>query len=138
MVHNQVRVIITDKLPAYPDGIEQAFGSEAPRHIPSKPFIDINSTNLIERYQGTLKDRTEIMRGFKAGLSFPYKDWEDVVKGSGKDLSWRREPNIPTDKVLPFTAIKPTTKLRPKKRKPRNRERISRTGQPIGLSTIRR
>jgi transposase-like protein len=56
--------IITDKLAAYIDGIELVFGADT-QHIQSKPFTSINSTNIIERFQGTLKDRTKIVRGFK-------------------------------------------------------------------------
>jgi putative transposase len=56
--------IITDKLAAYIDGIERVFGSET-KHIQSKPFTDIHSTNIIERFHGTLKDRTKGIRGFK-------------------------------------------------------------------------
>jgi putative transposase len=56
--------IITDKLAAYIDGIEYVFGGDT-KHIQSKPFTDVNSTNIIERFQGTLKDRTKIIRGFK-------------------------------------------------------------------------
>jgi len=58
------KVVITDKLAAYLDGIELAFGADT-RHIPSKPFIDADSTNVIERFHRTLKDRTKVMRGFK-------------------------------------------------------------------------
>jgi putative transposase len=57
--------IITDKLAAYIDGIEYVFGGDT-KHIQSKPFTDVNSTNVIERFQGTLKDRTKIIRGFKS------------------------------------------------------------------------
>jgi transposase-like protein len=56
--------IITDRLAAYIDGIELVFGGDT-KHIQSKPFTDVNSTNIIERFQGTLKDRTKIIRGFK-------------------------------------------------------------------------
>jgi len=56
--------IITDRLAAYIDGIELVFGADT-EHIQSKPFTDVNSTNIIERFQGTLKDRTKIIRGFK-------------------------------------------------------------------------
>ena len=56
--------IITDRLAAYIDGIEYVFGADTD-HIQSKPFTDVNSTNIIERFQGTLKDRTKIIRGFK-------------------------------------------------------------------------
>jgi transposase-like protein len=56
--------ILTDKMGAYIDGIEMVFGS-ATKHIQSTPFTDVNSTNIIERFQGTLKDRTKVVRGFK-------------------------------------------------------------------------
>ena len=58
------KVVITDKLASYLDGIELEFGAET-KHIQSKPFTDQDSTNLIERFHGTLKDRTKVMRGMK-------------------------------------------------------------------------
>jgi putative transposase len=58
------KTIITDKLAAYLDGIEYVFGSST-EHIRSQPFTVENNTNLIERFHGTLKDRTKIMRGLK-------------------------------------------------------------------------
>lgn len=58
------KVVLTDKLAAYVDGIEQAFGADS-KHIQSKPFSVKDSTNLIERFHGTLKDRTKVMRGLK-------------------------------------------------------------------------
>lgn len=58
------KYVITDKLSAYLDGIELAFGANT-KHIQSKPFTVVNSTNLIERFHGTLKSRTKIMRGLK-------------------------------------------------------------------------
>jgi transposase-like protein len=56
--------IITDKMGAYINGIEMVFGADT-KHIQSKPFTDVNSTNIIERFHGTLKDRTKVVRGFK-------------------------------------------------------------------------
>src|SRR4030042_5952064 len=56
--------ILTDKLAAYIDGIDLVFGADT-KHIQSKPFTDVNSTNVIERFHGTLKDRTKGVRGFK-------------------------------------------------------------------------
>ena len=61
-------VVITDKLASYLDGIELEFGAET-KHIRSKPFTDQDSTNLIERFHGTLKDRTKVMRGMKTAES---------------------------------------------------------------------
>lgn len=56
--------ILTDKMGAYINAIDLVFGGAA-KHIQSTPFTDVNSTNIIERFQGTLKDRTKIIRGFK-------------------------------------------------------------------------
>lgn len=56
------RVIYTDKLRAYLDGIKLTFGADT-RHERGGPFdIEVN-TNLIERFHGTVKDRTKVMRG---------------------------------------------------------------------------
>jgi transposase-like protein len=57
-------VIITDKLAAYLDGIELAFGADT-KHLPAKRLTASPGTQLIERFHGTLKARTAIMRGLK-------------------------------------------------------------------------
>jgi len=59
------RVIITDKLRAYIDGIDLSVGHDRVQHIRSKPFTTIDSTNKIERFHGTFKDRTKVVRAFK-------------------------------------------------------------------------
>lgn len=58
------KVIITDKLQAYLDGIELAFGAET-KHMPAKRLTTSPGTQLIERFHGTVKDRTDVMRGLK-------------------------------------------------------------------------
>ncbi len=58
------RKIITDKLAAYLDGIELAFGADT-KHIQSKPFTVVDSTNIIERFHETLKQRTKVIKSFK-------------------------------------------------------------------------
>lgn len=58
------KVVITDKLFAYLDGIEMAFGADT-QHVQSKGFSVKPNTNLIERFHGTLKSRTKVMRGLK-------------------------------------------------------------------------
>lgn len=58
------KIVFTDKLRAYTDGIELAWGADA-KHIPSKGFVKPMNTNLIERFHGILKDRTRVMRGMK-------------------------------------------------------------------------
>ena len=60
------KVIITDKLNSYLDGIELTFGGDT-EHKQSKPFTTKeDSTNDIERFHGTLKARTKVMRGLKS------------------------------------------------------------------------
>ncbi len=60
--------IITDGWRGYREGIEKVFGSEA-KHVVTDPF-DKNKTGynseLIERWHGTLKDRTKSLRGLKS------------------------------------------------------------------------
>jgi len=58
------KVVMTDKLAAYLDGIELAFGADA-EHKHGSPFDVQSNTNLIERFQGSLKDRTKVLRGLK-------------------------------------------------------------------------
>ena len=59
------KVVITDKLFAYLDGIEMAFGADT-QHVQSKGFDVQPNTNLIERFHGTLKSRTKVMRGLNS------------------------------------------------------------------------
>lgn len=56
------RVIYTDKLRAYLDGIELTFGADT-QHKQGSPFDIENNTNLIERFHGSIKSRTKVMRG---------------------------------------------------------------------------
>jgi transposase-like protein len=56
--------VITDKLHAYLDGIEIAYGGDT-EHRQGSPFNVENNSNLIERFHGTLKARTKVMRGLK-------------------------------------------------------------------------
>lgn len=68
--------ILTDGWVGYPDGIELAFGADA-KHVQTTPFEDESrSTNVIERVQGTLKERTKVMRGLKT-----FESMNDFLKG---------------------------------------------------------
>jgi len=58
------RIVVTDKLRAYIEGIEQAYGADT-RHRQGSPFEIENNTNLIERFHGSLKSRTKVMRGLR-------------------------------------------------------------------------
>jgi transposase-like protein len=58
------KVVLTDKLRAYLDGVEMTFGADT-EHRQSRPFTKTDSTNKIERFHNTLKERTKVMRGFR-------------------------------------------------------------------------
>ena len=58
------KVVVTDKLAAYLDGIELAYGADS-QHKQGSPFEIENNTNLIERFHGTIKERTKVMRALK-------------------------------------------------------------------------
>ncbi len=58
--------ILTDSNYSYLDGIEKTFGSDT-EHVQTTPFNkdENNSTSEIERFHGTLKDRTKVFRSFR-------------------------------------------------------------------------
>ena len=58
------RIVYTDKLKAYLEGIEQVFGADT-THRQGSPFEVGNNNNLIERFHGTIKERTKVMRALK-------------------------------------------------------------------------
>lgn len=53
--------MITDKLASY---LDVRYGKDT-EHIQSSPFASGDNTQKIERFHGTLKQRTKIMRGLK-------------------------------------------------------------------------
>jgi putative transposase len=55
--------VTTDKLAAYLDGIELAFGADT-KHVAAKRLTAADGTHIIERFHGTLKDRTKVLRSF--------------------------------------------------------------------------
>lgn len=63
-------VVLTDGWGGYREAMEQAYGADS-KHIVSKPFTDKEmSTNLMERWNGTLKDRLKSMRGMDRNSNF--------------------------------------------------------------------
>ncbi len=63
-------VVLTDGWGGYRDAMEQAYGADS-KHIVTKPFTDKElSTNLMERWNGTLKDRLKPMRGMDRNTNF--------------------------------------------------------------------
>ena len=59
------RVVVTDSLPSYPQAIGDVFGCDT-RHIKYKGITAEPNNNILERFHGTLKARTKIMRGLKS------------------------------------------------------------------------
>jgi len=57
--------ILTDKMQGYTQGIKIAFDGKV-QHIQTKPFVEVDSTNIVERFHGTVKDRIKVLRGFKS------------------------------------------------------------------------
>lgn len=59
---NLPKWVITDGMPAYPDGIERVFGGNV-SHVRSGGIRAATNNNLSERLQGTIRQRTKVMRG---------------------------------------------------------------------------
>lgn len=58
------KVVVTDKLASYISGIENAYGADT-QHGQGGPFDIENNTNLIERFHGTLEQRTKVFNKYK-------------------------------------------------------------------------
>lgn len=72
LMHDAVRnagrlpkVVMTDKLNVYVDGMQLSFGSHRVKHLQVKKFEAKPNNNIIERLHGTIKERTKVMRGMK-------------------------------------------------------------------------
>ncbi|MFC1972575.1 DDE-type integrase/transposase/recombinase [Chloroflexota bacterium] len=62
--------VLTDGWGGYGEAMELAYGADS-KHIVTKPFTDKElSTNLMERWNGTLKDRLKPMRGMDRNANF--------------------------------------------------------------------
>ena len=59
------KTILTDRMTAYPDGIERVFGRDV-KHVQSQGIRSATNNNLAERLMGTIRARTKIMRGMKS------------------------------------------------------------------------
>jgi putative transposase len=58
------KVVISDSLNSYPQAIGDVFGADV-QHIKYKGLTKDPNNNILERFHGTLKDRTKVMRGLK-------------------------------------------------------------------------
>lgn len=162
------RVVVTDKLAAYLDGIELSFGRDA-KHKQGGPFDIENNTNLIERFHGTLKERTKVMRALKNRSTLkqftdgwlvhynffrPHMSLNDRTPAgvAGIDFPFRnwqdlvqqpyeKTARIPIRPVASETAepTPPITRRKPLPRKNiRITKRVPRITPPVSLSTLRR
>jgi transposase-like protein len=91
--------VITDSLRAYLDGIELVFGADT-KHIQSSPFSETDSTNRIERMQGTIKERTKVLWGFKTVPTARI-----ILSGFGVHYNYFR-PHLSLDNHTPAEAAK--------------------------------
>lgn len=56
--------IVTDGLKSYQDGIERVFGGDT-KHVVSQGIRHEINNNMSERLQGTIRERTKVMRGME-------------------------------------------------------------------------
>jgi len=132
------KTVVTDKLAAYIDGIEQAFGADS-THVQSKPFALSNANNLIERFHGTLKARTKVMRGLKSresarlltdGWLVHYNYLRGHEALGGKTPAERAGVNFPYNNWLDITKSPTVTYVSVKPRTVRMQLSV---GRPTGM-----
>jgi len=78
------KVIMTDSLNSYLEGISLSFGNQT-RHLRVKKFTVKPNNNIIERLQGTIKGRTKVMRGLKS-----YETAKLIMEGFGVHYNFIR------------------------------------------------
>lgn len=61
----QPKFIVTDKLAAYPEGIERVWGGDV-KHTPARGLRYPENNNMMERLNGSIRERTKVMRGLKS------------------------------------------------------------------------
>jgi putative transposase len=144
------KVILTDGWKAYIEGIEQVFGADT-KHIVSTPFTEKElSTNVVERWHGTLKDRLKPMRGMDKsdtqqlilkGFIFYYNFLRPHESLNGKtpaeaakikypyknweDIIHSEEPKPRPIRTVSITTSKPYRKRKPKTRKLKSYRNVS-------------
>ena len=59
------KIIKTDRLGSYDDGIDMVFGGEV-RHVKSDGIRAAINNNMSERLQGTFRERAKVMRGLQS------------------------------------------------------------------------
>jgi transposase-like protein len=70
--------VITDGLKAYHKGFNKVFYSNKLdcRHIQLKDFQTKPNNNLVERFHGSLRERTKVVRGYKGQSKQQVKNWQ--------------------------------------------------------------
>jgi hypothetical protein len=56
-------ILVTDGLESYRSAFNQTFAKKKTIHVRSPRFVDKTQNNLIERFHGTVRERTKVMRG---------------------------------------------------------------------------
>jgi len=148
--------VLTDGWGGYREALEQAYGADS-KHIVSTPFTDKElSTNLMERWNGTLKDRLKPMRGMDRNTNFqlildgfvfyynylrPHMGIGDktpaqVAKADYPYKSWHDivESQMPDIDIPEGIEVEYRVRRKPKtvKRKPRKTTRRDRTQTTLG------
>lgn len=154
------KVVVTDKLKAYLDGVELAYGSDT-QHRQGEPFTVENNTNLIERFHGTLKERTKVMRALKnkdtlqkftdgwlAHYNFfrPHMSLNDKTPAQEAGINfpfrnWKEVVEQPYDVTakIPILEIEPRPMITKRVRRvvTKRTPRISKTTPPISMRALR-
>ncbi len=160
------RVIYTDKLRAYLEGIERVFGADT-KHGQGSPFSVENNTNLIERFHGTIKSRTKVMRGLHSTESAkkyldgwlvhynffrPHMSLKDQTPASVAGIkfpfrNWKDITEQPFEvtariQIKPYLSEEIQPRLKPKtvhKRKVRVSKKLTKNDSPIAsISQVRK
>jgi transposase-like protein len=130
------RIVYTDKLKSYLEGIELAFGADT-EHRAGSPFEVGSANNYIERFHGTLKERTKVMRALKNKETLekfmdgwlvhynffrPHMSLNDMTPAQAAGIqfpfrNWKDVVEQPIERTsrIPVTEIKITIDNKPKK-----------------------
>ena len=95
----QPKSIVTDKLAAYPEGIERVFGGDV-KHALSQGLQSPGNNNMMERLNGSIRERTKVMRGMKS-----VRTAEIVLDGWNTYYNYMR-PHMGLDNKTPANAAK--------------------------------
>jgi len=145
------RIIYTDKLRAYLDGIELTFGADT-KHQQGSPFDVEHKGNYIERFHSTIKSRTKVMRGLRTidsarlfmdgwlvhyNFFRPHMSLKDMTPAmvAGIRFPFRNWKDI-TEQPYEKTARIPSNKTKTRRQKPTSTSKTKKTIAQV--STARR